>query len=29
MFLPAGLLIYLLNRRRQVADEKVPDRSRP
>ncbi|MGH3880876.1 MAG: bile acid:sodium symporter family protein [Actinophytocola sp.] len=29
MFLPAGVLAYLLNRRRAAADDMVPDRSRP
>ena len=29
MFIPAGILAYLLNRRREPASEKVPDRSRP
>jgi len=29
MFIPAGVLAYLLNRRRADVDEKVPDRSSP
>jgi BASS family bile acid:Na+ symporter len=29
MFLPAGVLVYLMNKRRAVAEEKVPDRSSP
>jgi BASS family bile acid:Na+ symporter len=29
MFIPAGVLAYLMNRRREAASEKVPDRSRP
>lgn len=29
MFLPAGVLVYTLNRRRRAADDKVPDRSSP
>jgi bile acid:Na+ symporter, BASS family len=29
MFIPAGVLAYLLNRRRETTDEKVPDRSSP
>lgn len=29
MFLPAGVLVYTLNRRRRAADDKVPDPSSP